>query len=317
VRFDDTHPRRVRLELEHRGEDQGIRLEWLAPADAQLAEAERAVAAADAVVAFVGLTSDVEGEALQIDVPGFDGGDRNDIALPAPQRALLEHAKASGKPLVVVLMSGSAVALTWAEQHADAIVAAWYPGQSGGDAIASVLAGDYNPAGRLPVTFYRSTRDLPPYVSYDMKGRTYRYFKGQPLYPFGHGLSYTHFAYTAPTLSATKLQAGTTLRVSTQVRNVGDRKGDEVVQAYLIPPQRPLAPRRALVGFTRIGLQPGETREVHFDLDARSLSDVDREGRRAVMPGTYHLFVGGGQPGTGAPGNEITFSIEGEAALPR
>jgi len=316
VHFDDTHPRRVRLELEHIGEDQGIRLEWLAPAEAQLAEADRAVAATDAVVAFVGLSPDLEGEALQIDVPGFDGGDRNDLALPAPQRALLERAKASGKPLVVVLMSGSAIALTWAEQHADAIVAAWYPGQSGGNAIARVLAGDYNPAGRLPVTFYRSTRDLPPYVSYDMKGRTYRYFEGRPLYPFGHGLSYTRFSYTAPDLSTKTLQAGSTLRVSTKVRNVGERIGDEVVQAYLIHPKRQLAPRRALVGFARVTLRPGETREVHFDLDARSLSDVDHAGRRAVAPGAYRLFIGGGQPGTAAPGGETSFSIEGEAALP-
>jgi beta-glucosidase len=317
VRFGDARPRRIRLELEHLGEDQGVRLEWIPPAEAQLAEARRAVAKADVVVAFVGLSPDVEGEALQIDVPGFDGGDRNDIALPAPQRDLLEHAKASGKPLVVVLMSGSAVALTWAEQNADAIVALWYPGQSGGDAIARVLAGDYNPAGRLPMTFYRSTRDLPPYVSYDMKGRTYRYFEGRPLFPFGHGLSYTRFAYAAPTLSTTVLRAGATLRVSTRVRNAGDRAGDEVVQAYLAYPDRPLAPRHALVGFTRVTLQPGETREIHFDLDARRLSDVDRAGNRAVVPGGYRLFIGGGQPGTGAPGGEASVSIEGETTLPR
>jgi beta-glucosidase len=317
VRFEDVGKHRIRLELEHLGDDQGVRLEWIAPAEAQLAEAKHAVAKADAVVAFVGLSPDVEGEALQIDVPGFDGGDRNDIALPAPQHALLEQAKASGKPLVVVLMSGSAVALTWAEQHADAIVAAWYPGQSGGDAIARVLAGDYNPAGRLPVTFYRSTRDLPPYVSYDMKGRTYRYFTGRPLFPFGYGLSYTRFAYSAPSLSTTVLRAGETLRVSTQVRNAGNRAGDEVVQAYLTYPERPLSPRHALVGFTRVTLQPGEVREIHFDLDARRLSDVDRSGTRAVVPGNYRLFIGGGQPGTEAPGSDASFVIEGEAALPR
>ena len=317
VRFEDARKHRIRLELEHLGNDQGVRLEWIAPAEAQLAEAKHAVAEADAVVAFVGLSPDVEGEALQIDVPGFDGGDRNDIALPAPQHALLEQAKASGKPLVVVLMSGSAVALTWAEQHADAIVAAWYPGQSGGDAIARVLAGDYNPAGRLPVTFYHSTRDLPPYVSYDMKGRTYRYFTGRPLFPFGYGLSYTRFAYSAPSLSTTVLRAGETLRVSTQVRNAGNRAGDEVVQAYLTYPERPLSPRHALVGFTRVTLQPGEVREIHFDLDARRLSDVDRSGTRAVVPGNYRLFIGGGQPGTEAPGSDASFVIEGEAALPR
>ncbi len=321
LRFSDTQPLRIRLELEHRGEDQGLRLEWIAPAQAQLAEAERAIAEADAVVAFVGLSPDVEGEALQIDVPGFDGGDRNDIRLPAPQRALLERAKASGKPLVVVLMSGSAVALTWAEQHADAILAAWYPGQSGGTAIARALAGDDNPGGRLPVTFYRGTRDLPPYVSYDMrgygKGRTYRYFEGEPLYPFGHGLSYTRFAYDAPRLSTRKLQAGETLRVSTRVRNAGQRAGDEVVQVYLEYPDRPHSPRHALVGFERITLQPGEARELTFELDPRRLSDVDRAGRRAVMSGEYRVFVGGGQPGTGAPGAAAEVAIEGTAPLPR
>lgn len=320
LRFPDARPRRIRLELEHRGQDQGIRLEWIAPAQAQLAEAERAIAQAEAVVAFVGLSPDLEGEALQIDVPGFDGGDRNDLRLPAPQRALLESAKAGGKPLVVVLTSGSAVALTWAQEHADAILAAWYPGQSGGTAIARALAGDDNPGGRLPVTFYRGTRDLPPYVSYDMRahgrGRTYRYFEGEPLYPFGHGLSYTRFEYEAPRLSTRRLQAGHTLRVAARVRNAGEHAGDEVVQVYLEHPDRPLSPRRALVGFSRVALQPGESRELEFELDARLLSDVDRAGKRAVLPGDYRIFVGGGQPGTDAPGSEATFEIEGEAALP-
>ncbi|WP_140724131.1 glycoside hydrolase family 3 C-terminal domain-containing protein [Pseudomonas sp. Hp2] len=317
LHFDDVRPRRIRLEIEHRGQDQGLRLEWLAPAEAQLAEAERAVAQADAVVAFVGLSPDVEGEELKVDVPGFDGGDRNAIGLPAAQEALLARAKAAGKPLVVVLMSGSAVALNWAQQHADAILAAWYPGQSGGTAIAQALAGDVNPGGRLPVTFYRSTKDLPPYVSYDMKGRTYRYFTGTPLYPFGYGLSYTRFGYDAPRLSASTLKAGDTLTVSARVRNTGTRAGDEVVQVYLEYPRRPQSPLRALVGFRRVTLQPGESRELTFALDPRRLSDVDRAGTRAVEPGDYRVFVGGGQPGTGAAGAAATFSIEGRAPLPK
>ncbi|GHH47021.1 glycoside hydrolase family 3 C-terminal domain-containing protein [[Pseudomonas] boreopolis] len=317
LHFDDARPRRIRLEIEHRGQDQGLRLEWLAPAEAQLAEAERAVAQADAVVAFVGLSPDVEGEELKVDVPGFDGGDRNAIGLPAAQEALLARAKAAGKPLVVVLMSGSAVALNWAQQHADAILAAWYPGQSGGTAIAQALAGDVNPGGRLPVTFYRSTKDLPPYVSYDMKGRTYRYFTGTPLYPFGYGLSYTRFGYDAPRLSASTLKAGDTLTVSARVRNTGTRAGDEVVQVYLEYPRRPQSPLRALVGFRRVTLQPGESRELTFALDPRRLSDVDRAGTRAVEPGDYRVFVGGGQPGTGAAGVAATFSIEGRAPLPK
>nr|WP_255516284.1 glycoside hydrolase family 3 C-terminal domain-containing protein [Luteimonas suaedae] len=317
LHFEDARPRRIRLEIEHRGEDQGLRLEWLAPADAQLAEAEHAVAQADAVVAFVGLSPDVEGEALKVDVLGFDGGDRNAIGLPPTQQALLERAKAGGKPLIVVLMSGSAVALNWAQQHADAILAAWYPGQSGGTAIAQALAGDFSPGGRLPVTFYRSTRDLPPYVSYDMKGRTYRYFTGTPLYAFGHGLGYTTFTYDTPQLSAQTLEAGEPLRVSVRVRNSGERSGDEVVQVYLEPPQRPESPIRSLAGFQRLTLQPGESREVEFELDARALSDVDRAGQRAVEAGDYRVFVGGGQPGTGAPGGEAAFSIQGRMPLPK
>ncbi|WP_454830837.1 glycoside hydrolase family 3 C-terminal domain-containing protein [Pseudoxanthomonas wuyuanensis] len=327
LRFEDARPRRIRLEIEHQGQDQGLRLEWLAPAEAQLVEAERAVAQADAVVAFVGLSPDVEGEELKVDVLGFDGGDRNAIGLPPMQQAMLERAKASGKPLIVVLMSGSAVALNWAQEHADAILAAWYPGQSGGTAIAQVLAGDFNPGGRLPVTFYRSTKDLPPYVSYDMQGRTYRYFSGTPLYPFGHGLSYTTFAYDTPQLSTQTLKAGEPLRVSVRVRNSGSRSGDEVVQVYLEPnatEQRPQSaphqqqpPIRTLVGFRRITLKPGQSREVTFELDARSLSDVDRAGQRAVEAGDYRVFVGGGQPGTGAPGQSAAFSIVGHAPLPR
>src|SRR5690348_12767562 len=244
VHFESASLHAVKLEIVHSGQDQGIRLQWLAPPEAQLAEAEAAARAADVVVAFVGLSPDVEGEELPIDVPGFDHGDRTDITLPAVQRALLERVAASGKPLVVVLMAGGAVALDWAQQHADAILDAWYPGEAGGAALAQVLAGDYDPAGRLPVTFYRSTRDLPPYVSYAMKGRTYRYFDGTPLYPFGHGLSYTTFAYADPKLSTTQLKAGAALKVSAEVRNRGTRAGDEVVQVYLEGgPKSPLAPR--------------------------------------------------------------------------
>ena len=312
----DTRLHAIRLEYVHSGQDQGVRLQWLAPADAQLAEAATAVRDADAIVAFVGLSPDVEGEELKIDVPGFNGGDRTDIGLPQPQQALLERAAASGKPLVVVLMSGSAVALNWAKAHADAIVAAWYPGQEGGRAIAQVLSGDYNPGGRLPVTFYRSTRDLPPFVSYAMQGRTYRYFEGAPLYPFGYGLSYTHFAYAKPQLSASKLEAGAKLTVSAVVRNDGDRDGDEVVQVYLDALDDALAPRHALVAFQRVHLAAKESRRVSFELDSRQLSSVDAAGLRAVQAGHFRVFVGGGQPGY-TEGVTTVFTINGHQALPR
>jgi len=219
VHLDDVRPHDLRLEWQHTGDDQGIHLQWIAPQDAQRAEARRAADAADVVVAFVGLSPDVEGEELKVDVPGFLGGDRTDIGLPATQQRLLETVAASGRPLVVVLMSGSAVAMTWAKDHADAILAAWYPGEQGGAAIAQTVAGVMNPGGRLPVTFYRDARDLPPFIDYDMKGRTYRYFQGEPLYAFGDGLSYTTFAYDAPHLSTQKVKAGDPLDVTVSVRN--------------------------------------------------------------------------------------------------
>jgi len=315
VHFDDTHPHDLRLEWEHSGEDQGIHLEWMAPADAQLAEAAKATADADAVVAFVGLSPGVEGEELKVDVPGFMGGDRTDIGLPSSQRKLLETVAASKKPLVVVLMSGSAVALNWAREHADAILVAWYPGEQGGLAVAQTLAGVINPAGRLPVTFYRDVRDLPPFIDYGMKGRTYRYFKGEPLYSFGDGLSYTTFAYDAPKLSTQSLKAGESLDVAVNVRNTGTRSGDEVVQVYLAYPDAPDAPRRALVGFQRISLAAGEQRSVTFHLDPRALSLVDADGTRAVRAGRYGLFVGGQQPSAGQ--QPATFTMTGHAGMPR
>ncbi|WP_233171959.1 glycoside hydrolase family 3 C-terminal domain-containing protein [Dyella sp. ASV21] len=315
LHFDDARRHDLRLEWQHSGDDQGIHLEWIAPADAQLAEAVRATQSADAVVAFVGLSPDVEGEELKIDVPGFMGGDRTDIGLPATQRRLLEAVAGHGKPLVVVLMSGSAVAMTWAKEHADAIIVAWYPGEQGGVAVAKTVAGTMNPAGRLPVTFYRDARDLPPFIDYGMNGRTYRYFSGEPLYAFGDGLSYTTFAYDPATLSTQRVQAGEPLEVAVDVRNTGSRAGDEVVQVYLSYPDAPRAPRRALVAFQRISLAAGEQRSVHFRLDPRALSLVDVDGVRAVREGRYALFVGGHQPLSGQV--PVTFRIVGQASVPR
>ncbi|RDS86886.1 glycoside hydrolase family 3 protein [Dyella psychrodurans] len=316
LHFADMRPHAIRLELVHSGQDQGIRLQWLAPAQAQLAEAEDAARRADAIVAFVGLSPDVEGEELKIDVPGFNGGDRTDIGLPATQQALLERLAASHKPLVVVLMSGSAVALNWAKTHADAILVAWYPGEEGGDAVVRVLTGDYNPGGRLPVTFYRSTRDLPPFVSYAMEGRIYRYFKGAPLYAFGYGLSYSHFAYAKPDVSEPQWKSGDALKVSATVRNDGAYAGDEVVQVYLDAPEVSSAPRHALVGFRRVHLEAGESRRVDFELSARQLSSVDADGHRAVEPGHYRLFIGGSQPEDGK-GVTAAFAVIGRETLPR
>ncbi|MEG3122721.1 glycoside hydrolase family 3 protein [Sphingomonas sp. GB1N7] len=312
----------IRIELVHSGEDQGLRLTWIAPPAAQIAEAATAAQDADAIVAFVGLSPAVEGEALGIEVPGFSGGDRTDIGLPAAQVRLLEAAKATGKPLVVVLMSGSAVALQWAKDHADAILVGWYPGQAGGQAIADTLTGKNNPAGRLPVTFYARTRDLPAFIDYNMRERTYRYFTGKPLWGFGHGLSYTQFAYAPPVLKP-NLAAGETLIVEARVTNSGKLAGDEVVQAYLVPPAPAMKPgfndpvlQRQLVAFRRETLKPGQTKRVSFTIDARAMSSVDAGGNRRVMPGEYRLHIGGGQPGDG-PGIDTVFTVTGTQDVPK
>jgi len=315
--FKDRRPKSLRVEWLHTGEDQGLALQWRAPADVQLREAVAAARQSDVVVAFVGLSPNLEGEQLQVEVPGFDGGDRSSLDLPATQERLLQAVKATGKPLVVVLQSGSAVALRWAAEHADAVLAAWYPGEVGGQDIAETLLGRNNPAGRLPVTFYRSADDLPPFADYGMQGRTYRYFQGTPLWPFGHGLSYTRFAYRAPAVSTARLVAGQPLTVSVEVANTGRRDGDEVVQVYLAPATPgPLSPRHALVGFQRVPLKAGERRTVQFQLDARALSRVDDAGLRAVQPGRYELAIGGGQPGH-AEVVRAGFEIEGRQLLPR
>src|SRR5690606_8121775 len=288
----------------------GIGLLWKRVSDAPLEEMRAAAADSDVLVAVVGLTSDLEAEEAPVEVPGFKGGDKTSLDLLADQQALLEAARATGKPLVVVVMNGSPVNLAWARQHAAAIIEAWYPGQSGGLAIGNVLAGHANPAGRLPLTFYRSVDDLPPFDDYDMRGRTYRYFEGKPVYPFGHGLSYTSFGYGPLKLEPAAGGAHEGLKVTTELRNTGKRAGDEVAQLYLDFPDVDGLPRIALRGFQRVHLAPGERRVLEFQLDPRDLSAVTPEGQRQVFAGNYRVFVGGGQPGTGAAGRDAAFRID-------
>ena len=235
-----------------------VSLEWDVPhTDVMEQAAVAAAKTADAVIYVGGISAVLEGEEMVVDYDGFKGGDRTRIELPAVQEKLLQALAATGKPLVFVNLSGSAVAMPWADAHVNAILQAWYPGQAAGTAVADVILGDYNPAGRLPVTFYRATEDLPPFESYDMAGRTYRYFKGTPLYAFGHGLSYTKFTYA--NLRVTPA-AGGTLSVAVDVTNAGGRDGDEVVQFYGVPPAA--RENEALCGFSRIHLAPGETKTV-------------------------------------------------------
>jgi beta-glucosidase len=247
-------------------------------------------------VVFVGgLTGDIEGEEMKVSYPGFAGGDRTDLALPASQQKLLEALYATGKPVILVLTAGSAIGVDWAKEKLPAILVAWYPGQRGGNAVADVLFGDVNPAGRLPVTFYSATEKLPAFDDYSMQNRTYRYFKGRPLYPFGHGLSYTKFEYSDLKVDRSTLGSSDTARVTVKVKNAGAKAGDEVVQLYLRPleARRPRA-QHELRGIERVTLKPGEVREVSFSVTpSRDLTvyDVDKKSY-AVDGGDYELQVG-------------------------
>ena len=279
------------------------------------AEALAAAKEADVVIAVLGITSELEGEEMPVSEAGFKGGDRTSLDLPKPEEELLEAVAATGKPVVVVLANGSALAVNWANKHANAILDSWYAGEEGGAAIAETLSGRNNPAGRLPVTFYTGVDQLPPFEDYAMKGRTYRYFEAKPLYPFGYGLSYTTFSYSGLTLPKSALKAGDPLTAEVTVTNTGKREGDEVAQLYLSFPNIAGAPVRALRAFKRIHLQPGESQKVRFELKERDLSMVTEAGEPIIAEGMYSLSIGGGQPNTGTPSLTGTFQMKGTKTL--
>ena len=315
-----TYP--VRIEAFQRNDAGDERLLWAVPSDLGTQEAVAAARNAELAVFVGGLTSQVEGEEMRVAIDGFDGGDRTSLDLPAPQQALLEKVVATGTPTVLVLINGSALSVNWADEHVPAIIEAWYPGGQGGDAVARAIAGDFSPAGRLPVTFYRSADDLPAFHDYGMSGRTYRYYGGEVLYPFGYGLSYTTFAYGRPRLPSTRVRAGEPVTVRVDVTNTGARAGEEVVQLYVSRPGVEGAPIRSLAGFERIALDRGETRTVSFTLDSRALSTVDAQGLRSVEPGRVDLWVGGGQPDLReglqpTAGSAVGFTLVGREVLPR
>jgi len=299
-----------------------MQLAWRRDGGDTLQDARAAMKDADAVVAVVGITAELEGEEMSDEglPPGFHGGDRTSIDLPKPEEDLIESVKSdassAGKPLVVVLMNGSALAVNWAAEHANAILEAWYPGEEGGTAVARTLSGANNPAGRLPVTFYRSLDGLPPFEEYAMKDRTYRYYKGPVLYPFGFGLSYSTFRYSAMRLSTKEVDAGNPLGVDVAVENTSRVPGDEVAELYLDFPGQPGAPRIALRGFQRVTLAPGEKKLLHFDLSPRDLSWVDPDGKRVLAAGSFHVFVGSGQPVENGSGAREAFAIKGALKLP-
>jgi beta-glucosidase len=314
VQLEKGHRYAVKIEYKRGGF--GTKLIWLPIIPDPVGEAVSAAKQADVVIAVVGITSRLEGEEMKVDLPGFKGGDRTSLDLPKEEEDLVRALTDLGKPVVVVLMNGSALSVNWANQHANAILDAWYSGEEGGTAIAQTLAGANNPAGRLPVTFYTGVGQLPPFEDYATKNRTYRYFKDRPLYPFGYGLSYSKFEYSNLRLSTKDLNAGDPLAATVDVKNASPRAGDEVVELFLSFPQVAGAPIRALRGFARVHLEPGESRQVTLDLPPRELTYVNEAGDRVITAGTYRLTVGGGQPGTGAPTAEDSVNVHGEQKFP-
>ena len=271
---------------------------WGNPPTTGFAEAIAMAERSDVVVMCLGLSPLMEGEEGSV-AESDGGGDRVDLGLPGVQEDLLKAIYQTGKPVILVLLNGSPITINWAHENVPAIIEAWYPGEEGGTAIADVIFGNYNPAGRLPITFVKSMDQLPPFEDYSMKDRTYRYMEDEPLYPFGYGLSYTKFAYSDLTLSREELAAGDEepVRVSVKVKNVGEMAGDEVVQLYVKDLEASVTiPKWELRGFKRVHLKPGETVEVEFELNRRHLSLIDNDGRRLVEPGVFRIYVGGQQP---------------------
>jgi beta-glucosidase len=257
----------------------------------------KAVDEADAVILVLGLSQRLEGEEMSIKIDGFVGGDRTNLNLPETQEKLLEAMTNSGKPVIVVLMNGGALSVNKAQEKASAVLLAGYPGQQGGNAVADVLFGDYNPAGRLPVTYYKSIDQRPPFEDYNMTGRTYKFFTGEPLYPFGYGLSYTTFEYSDLSIPG-KVVAGEKVKVKVTVTNSGKLSGEEVVQLYITDEKATTTrPKRQLEGFTRIFLRAGESKDVTFELDPRQFSILNNKDKRVIEPGYFTISVGGKQPG--------------------
>jgi len=273
-----------------------MRLLWSKPKPNLKQEAIELAKSSDVVILCMGLSPLLEGEEMKVKVEGFSGGDRLDIKLPATQTDLIKEIYKLGKPVVLVLLNGSAIAFNWENENIPAILESWYPGQAGGTAIADVLFGDYNPAGRLPLTFYKSIDQIPAFDDYNMTGKTYRYFKKDPLYEFGYGLSYTSFEY-ALTKAPTEIKAGEPVNMTVNVKNIGKRDGDEVAQLYVtLPDSKYPVPIRSLQGFKRIHLNAGESKDVDFTVTPDQMSAFDDNSVAQVQAGNVIFSIGGKQP---------------------
>jgi beta-glucosidase len=312
VKMDLVKGKRYHLTIEYyQGEGGAVaRLQWAKKSQNYMDKIDAAAKQADAVIYVGGITPSLEGEEMQIDIEGFHRGDRTTLDLPSVQDKILKRIKSFNKPIVLVLLNGSPLSVNWANKNVDAILEAWYPGEEGGNAIADVIFGNYNPAGRLPLTYYASVKDLPPFEDYNMKGRTYRYFNGIPLYEFGYGLSYTTFKYShlkAPS----NIRTTENLKISVEVENTGKMDGDEVVELYTkILDEKVLVPIHALQGFKRIFLKSGEKKKVEFTIKPEQFSCINDKNQRVVEPGRIQVFVGGRQPSQNALKSGDVFKIE-------
>jgi beta-glucosidase len=306
---------KIKIEAGDTYGDARVQLVWSKPQanrkDQLKRQAVNIAKQSDVVIMCMGLTARLEGEEMDIKIDGFNGGDRTTLDLPKVQEDLIKEIYAIDKPVVLVLLNGSALSINWENKNIPAIIESWYPGQAAGQAIADVLFGDYNPGGRLPVTFYKSVSDLPSFGDYNMSGRTYRYFKGEVLYPFGYGLSYTTFTYDK--LKITPANTGDSVKVSVEVTNSGKVDGDEVVQLYLSDRSAPVTvPIRSLAAFKRIYLAAGQTKTVTLVIPPNAFSIIDKDNKRVILPGKFDIAVGGGQPGiiSEPSGKILTTTIE-------
>jgi len=289
--------------------DPQLHLLWAKLGEDYLSPALAAAQQAETVILCLGLSPDIEGEEMPIVLDGFDKGDRTKLSLPQPQIDLMKKIKALGKPTILVLLNGSAVAVNWADQNMPAILEAWYPGEFGGQAIADVLFGDYNPSGKLPVTFYQTVEDLPAFTDYNMDNRTYKYFRGEVLYPFGHGLSYTQFEYGDLQLPA-KINPGESIEVSVTVSNTGAVAGDEIVQLYITDSgDNEASPIRSLKRFARVSLDAGESKTVSFNLSPKEYASMQLDGTILIQPGELTVSIGGKQPGFIGNADAITTQV--------
>jgi beta-glucosidase len=284
-------------------------------------EFEKAIEAvnnSELVIMVMGISAVFEGEEGSAIISEANG-DRINIDLPGVQEDLIKAIYKTGKPIVLILNSGSSLSVNFAFENIPVIIQAWYPGEEGGRATADVIFGDYNPSGKLPITFYKSLDQLPPFEDYSMEGRTYRYFKGTPLFPFGHGLSYTKFKYSNLKLSSQKAKVGENLEVRVDLDNIGQHSGEEIVQLYIRNLNSNLnLPIRELQGFIKVKLDKAKRKNVSFTLSPKNFSHINDEGKRLVQPDKFLISVGGCQPGFGIDGEgfvEEDFELVGEKML--